>query len=57
MRVTELHKQMLEKQLTKLRNEKYETKRNTNRTIIFRSDSKGRAFTPFINHHNRMNLI
>lgn len=57
MRVVELHQKDLLKQIKKLKNGKYDIKRNTRRPVIFRSDSKGRALLPHLNHHNRINLI
>ena len=57
MRVQERHQNMLENQIKKLKNNKYDAKRNTRRPIIFRSDSKGRALLPYINHYNQMNLV
>ena len=57
MRVQERHQNMLDNQIKKLKNNKYDAKRNTRRPIIFRSDSKGRALLPYINHYNRMNLV
>lgn len=57
MRVTDLHRKMLEKQIKKLQKEKYETKRNTQRPVILRGDSKCRSLLPFINYHNKINLV
>ena len=57
MRVAELHRLTIKKQIEKLQHGNYENKRNTTRPIIFRSDSKGRSLLPFINYRNRMDLI
>ena len=57
MRVIELHQKDLMKQIRKLKDSKYDVKRNTRRPIIFRSDSKGRSLLPYLNHYNRINLI
>ena len=57
MRVAELHQLDLNKQFNKLKAGKYDIKRNTYRPIIFRSDSKGRCLLPYLNHHNRIDLV
>lgn len=54
MKSTEIHKNKLLKQIKKLENGKYEV---GSRKVILRSDSKGRAFLPYLSYKNRINLI
>lgn len=53
MKVTDLHLNQLKKQITKLEDGNFDV---GVKNVIFRSDSKGRAFLPFLNH-SRINLI
>lgn len=57
MRVLDIHQNLLDNQIKKLKSNKYDIKRNTKRPIIFRSDSKGRSLLPYTNHFNRLNLV
>ena len=57
MRVTELHLKTIKRQIVKLREGKYESKRNTTRLVILRGDSKCRALLPHINFLNKIDLI
>ena len=57
MKVTELHRQALEKQISKLQVQKYDTNRNTCRPVLLRADSKGRSLLPYTNYRNKINLV
>ena len=53
MKITDLHRNQLKKQIVKLEDGKFEI---GEKNVIFRSDSKGRAFLQLLNHR-RINLI
>ena len=57
MKATELHRQMLDKQISKLQLLKYDTNRNTSRPVLLRADSKGRSLLPYTNYRNKLNLV
>ena len=54
MKSTEIHKNQLVKQINKLKDCNYEIGK---RNVILRSDSKGRAFLPYLSYKNKINLI
>lgn len=57
MRAIDLHKTMLEKQISKLQSLKYNVNQNTLRPVLLRADSKGRSLLPYINYRNKINLV
>ena len=54
MKAVDLHKNSLLKQIKKLNDGNFEI---GNKNVIFRSDSKGRAFLTQLSYRNRINLI
>ena len=54
MKAIELHNNKVKQQIKKLTDCNYEI---GNKNVLLRSDSKGRAFLPFLNYRNKINLI